>query len=136
MWKANVKKLMSSMIVCWLQMSSSPLSKKRRLSGTETKTGSHCSSSNSVRTDLSHTPANVSTDTMTLYLLININKLIELMNWLQALLFLLRAWLRMAMMLRLMKACTPDNCKQNLSGIFLLMKENWQTLSIYYWAGC
>ncbi|KAJ4934953.1 hypothetical protein JOQ06_007733 [Pogonophryne albipinna] len=39
-------------------MSSSPLSKKRRLSGTETKTGSHCSSSNSVRTDLSHTPAN------------------------------------------------------------------------------
>uniref|UniRef100_A0A8C5HKI7 E1 ubiquitin-activating enzyme n=1 Tax=Gouania willdenowi TaxID=441366 RepID=A0A8C5HKI7_GOUWI len=33
-------------------MSSSPLSKKRRLSGTETKTGSHCSSSNSVRTDL------------------------------------------------------------------------------------
>ncbi|KAF6719684.1 Ubiquitin-like modifier-activating enzyme 1 [Oryzias melastigma] len=40
------------------QMSSSPLSKKRRLSGTETKTGSHCSSSNSVRTDLSHTPAN------------------------------------------------------------------------------
>ncbi|KAF0036226.1 hypothetical protein F2P81_011538 [Scophthalmus maximus] len=41
-----------------LIMSSSPLSKKRRLSGTETKTGSHCSSSNSVRTDLSHTPAN------------------------------------------------------------------------------
>ncbi|GLD46156.1 ubiquitin-like modifier-activating enzyme 1 [Lates japonicus] len=41
-----------------LLMSSSPLSKKRRLSGTETKTGSHCSSSNSVRTDLSHTPAN------------------------------------------------------------------------------
>ncbi|XP_077369679.1 ubiquitin-like modifier-activating enzyme 1 isoform X1 [Festucalex cinctus] len=39
-------------------MSSPPLSKKRRLSGTETKTGSHCSSSNSVRTDLSHTPAN------------------------------------------------------------------------------
>ncbi|KAG8002640.1 Ubiquitin-like modifier-activating enzyme 1 [Nibea albiflora] len=39
-------------------MSSSPLSKKRRLSGSETKTGSHCSSSNSVRTDLSHTPAN------------------------------------------------------------------------------
>uniref|UniRef100_A0A669DFI3 E1 ubiquitin-activating enzyme n=1 Tax=Oreochromis niloticus TaxID=8128 RepID=A0A669DFI3_ORENI len=39
-------------------LSSSPLSKKRRLSGTETKTGSHCSSSNSVRTDLSHTPAN------------------------------------------------------------------------------
>ncbi|KAM9342996.1 ubiquitin-like modifier-activating enzyme 1 isoform 1-T2 [Pholidichthys leucotaenia] len=39
-------------------MSSSPLSKKRRLSGTETKTGSHCSSSNSVRTDLSYTPAN------------------------------------------------------------------------------
>uniref|UniRef100_A0A667WTV5 E1 ubiquitin-activating enzyme n=1 Tax=Myripristis murdjan TaxID=586833 RepID=A0A667WTV5_9TELE len=37
-------------------MSSSPLSKKRRLSGTETKTGSHCSSSNSVRTELSHTP--------------------------------------------------------------------------------
>ncbi|XP_061835896.1 ubiquitin-like modifier-activating enzyme 1 isoform X1 [Nerophis lumbriciformis] len=39
-------------------MSSSPPSKKRRLSGTETKTGSNCSSSNSVRTDLSHTPAN------------------------------------------------------------------------------
>ncbi|XP_062871211.1 ubiquitin-like modifier-activating enzyme 1 [Trichomycterus rosablanca] len=39
-------------------MSSSPLSKKRRLSGSETKTGSHCSSSNSVRTELSHTPAN------------------------------------------------------------------------------
>uniref|UniRef100_A0AAQ5YQU2 E1 ubiquitin-activating enzyme n=1 Tax=Amphiprion ocellaris TaxID=80972 RepID=A0AAQ5YQU2_AMPOC len=48
-------------------MSSSPLSKKRRLSGTETKTGSHCSSSNSVRTDLSHTPANVSTNTSALY---------------------------------------------------------------------
>ncbi|KAJ8411991.1 hypothetical protein AAFF_G00142580 [Aldrovandia affinis] len=40
------------------QMSSSPLSKKRRVSGSETKTGSHCSSSNSVRTQLSHTPAN------------------------------------------------------------------------------
>uniref|UniRef100_A0A673L9T9 E1 ubiquitin-activating enzyme n=1 Tax=Sinocyclocheilus rhinocerous TaxID=307959 RepID=A0A673L9T9_9TELE len=40
-------------------MSSSPLSKKRRVSGSETKTGSHCSSSNSVRTELSHTPANV-----------------------------------------------------------------------------
>ncbi|KAF3860507.1 hypothetical protein F7725_000762 [Dissostichus mawsoni] len=41
-------------------MSSSPLSKKRRLSGTETKTGSHCSSSNSVRTDLSiHLPTYV-----------------------------------------------------------------------------
>ncbi|MCI4387400.1 hypothetical protein PGIGA_G00073530 [Pangasianodon gigas] len=39
-------------------MSSSPLSKKRRVSGSETKTGSHCSSSNSVRTELSHTPAN------------------------------------------------------------------------------
>ncbi|KAG7279855.1 hypothetical protein CRUP_016182 [Coryphaenoides rupestris] len=39
-------------------MSSSPLSKKRRLSGTETKTESHCSSSNSVKTELSHTPAN------------------------------------------------------------------------------
>uniref|UniRef100_A0A8C1TDW8 Ubiquitin-activating enzyme E1 n=1 Tax=Cyprinus carpio TaxID=7962 RepID=A0A8C1TDW8_CYPCA len=36
----------------------SPLSKKRRVSGSETKTGSHCSSSNSVRTELSHTPAN------------------------------------------------------------------------------
>uniref|UniRef100_A0A3P8P6T0 E1 ubiquitin-activating enzyme n=2 Tax=Astatotilapia calliptera TaxID=8154 RepID=A0A3P8P6T0_ASTCA len=46
------------MMVVNAQMSSSPLSKKRRLSGTETKTGSHCSSSNSVRTDLSHTPAN------------------------------------------------------------------------------
>ncbi|TSM04843.1 Ubiquitin-like modifier-activating enzyme 1 [Bagarius yarrelli] len=41
-----------------LLMSSSPLSKKRRVSGSETKTGSHCSSSNSVRTELSHTPAN------------------------------------------------------------------------------
>ncbi|KAI4901519.1 hypothetical protein NFI96_033436 [Prochilodus magdalenae] len=39
-------------------MSSSPLSKKRRVTGSETKTGSHCSSSNSVRTELSHTPAN------------------------------------------------------------------------------
>uniref|UniRef100_A0A4W4EV33 E1 ubiquitin-activating enzyme n=1 Tax=Electrophorus electricus TaxID=8005 RepID=A0A4W4EV33_ELEEL len=39
-------------------MSSSPLSKKRRVSGSETKTGSHCSSSYSVRTELSHTPAN------------------------------------------------------------------------------
>ncbi|KAJ3586743.1 hypothetical protein NHX12_013137 [Muraenolepis orangiensis] len=39
-------------------MSSSPLSKKRRLSGTETKTESHSSSSNSVKTELSHTPAN------------------------------------------------------------------------------
>ncbi|XP_056446749.1 ubiquitin-like modifier-activating enzyme 1 [Gadus chalcogrammus] len=38
-------------------MSSSPLSKKRRLSGTETKTESNCSSSNS-KTELSHTPAN------------------------------------------------------------------------------
>ncbi|XP_053551798.1 ubiquitin-like modifier-activating enzyme 1 [Bombina bombina] len=33
-------------------MSSSPLSKKRRVSGSDTKTGSNCSSSNSVRTDL------------------------------------------------------------------------------------
>ncbi|CAL8368052.1 unnamed protein product [Lota lota] len=39
-------------------MSSSPLSKKRRLSGTETKTESNSSSSNSVKTELSHTPAN------------------------------------------------------------------------------
>ncbi|XP_015195731.1 ubiquitin-like modifier-activating enzyme 1 [Lepisosteus oculatus] len=39
-------------------MSSSPLSKKRRVSGPETKTGSHCSSANSVRTELSHNPAN------------------------------------------------------------------------------
>ncbi|XP_067095824.1 ubiquitin-like modifier-activating enzyme 1 isoform X1 [Osmerus mordax] len=39
-------------------MSSSPLSKKRRVSGSETKTGSHCSSSNSVTTELPHTPAN------------------------------------------------------------------------------
>ncbi|XP_041953675.1 ubiquitin-like modifier-activating enzyme 1 isoform X3 [Alosa sapidissima] len=39
-------------------MSSSPLSKKRRLSGSETKTGSHCSSSNSVRTEPSYTPSN------------------------------------------------------------------------------
>ncbi|XP_063064036.1 ubiquitin-like modifier-activating enzyme 1 [Engraulis encrasicolus] len=39
-------------------MSSSPLSRKRRLSGSETKTGSHCSSSKSVRTELSYTPAN------------------------------------------------------------------------------
>nr|XP_046220694.1 ubiquitin-like modifier-activating enzyme 1 isoform X1 [Oncorhynchus gorbuscha] len=39
-------------------MSSSPLSKKRRVSDSETKTGSHCSSSNSVRTELSHTPSN------------------------------------------------------------------------------
>ncbi|KAL4623620.1 ubiquitin-like modifier-activating enzyme 1 [Arapaima gigas] len=39
-------------------MSSSPLSKKRRVSGSET-TGSHCSS-NSVRSELSHIPANVS----------------------------------------------------------------------------
>ncbi|XP_031421812.1 ubiquitin-like modifier-activating enzyme 1 isoform X2 [Clupea harengus] len=39
-------------------MSSSPLSKKRRLSGSETKTGSHCSSSNSVRTELPYTPSN------------------------------------------------------------------------------
>uniref|UniRef100_A0A4W5K750 Uncharacterized protein n=1 Tax=Hucho hucho TaxID=62062 RepID=A0A4W5K750_9TELE len=39
-------------------MSSSPLSKKRRVSDSETKTGSHCSSSNSVRTELSHTPTN------------------------------------------------------------------------------
>uniref|UniRef100_A0A8C9VVV5 E1 ubiquitin-activating enzyme n=1 Tax=Scleropages formosus TaxID=113540 RepID=A0A8C9VVV5_SCLFO len=37
-------------------MSSSPLSKKRRLSGSET-TGSHCSS-NSVRSELSHIPTN------------------------------------------------------------------------------
>uniref|UniRef100_A0A8C9TMC4 E1 ubiquitin-activating enzyme n=1 Tax=Scleropages formosus TaxID=113540 RepID=A0A8C9TMC4_SCLFO len=41
-------------------MSSSPLSKKRRLSGSET-TGSHCSS-NSVRSELSHIPTNVSTN--------------------------------------------------------------------------
>uniref|UniRef100_A0AAZ3Q2E3 E1 ubiquitin-activating enzyme n=1 Tax=Oncorhynchus tshawytscha TaxID=74940 RepID=A0AAZ3Q2E3_ONCTS len=40
------------------RMSSSPLSKKRRVSDSETKTGSHCSSSNSVRTELSHTPTN------------------------------------------------------------------------------
>uniref|UniRef100_A0A8C9TE48 E1 ubiquitin-activating enzyme n=1 Tax=Scleropages formosus TaxID=113540 RepID=A0A8C9TE48_SCLFO len=43
-------------------MSSSPLSKKRRLSGSET-TGSHCSS-NSVRSELSHIPTNVSTNGM------------------------------------------------------------------------
>ncbi|KAK0154782.1 Ubiquitin-like modifier-activating enzyme 1 [Merluccius polli] len=46
------------MLRCAPQMSSSPLSKKRRLSGTETKTESHSSSSNSVKTELSHTPAN------------------------------------------------------------------------------
>uniref|UniRef100_A0AAZ3SI01 E1 ubiquitin-activating enzyme n=1 Tax=Oncorhynchus tshawytscha TaxID=74940 RepID=A0AAZ3SI01_ONCTS len=46
-------------------MSSSPLSKKRRVSDSETKTGSHCSSSNSVRTELSHTPTNVRTHTHT-----------------------------------------------------------------------
>ncbi|XP_075438311.1 ubiquitin-like modifier-activating enzyme 1, partial [Ascaphus truei] len=39
-------------------MSSSPLSKKPRMSGSETKTGSNCSSSNSVRTDLTAAPAN------------------------------------------------------------------------------
>ncbi|MGH0152907.1 UNVERIFIED_CONTAM: hypothetical protein FKN15_032581 [Acipenser sinensis] len=43
-------------------MSSSPLSKKRRVSESETKTGSNCSSSSSVRTELpcttSSTPAN------------------------------------------------------------------------------
>ncbi|KAG5836012.1 hypothetical protein ANANG_G00250080 [Anguilla anguilla] len=39
-------------------MSSSPLSKKRRVSGSETKTGSHCSSSNSVRTELPQNPTN------------------------------------------------------------------------------
>ena len=50
--------------VCF-QMSSSPLSKKRRVSDSETKTGSHCSSSNSVRTELSHTPTNVRTHTHT-----------------------------------------------------------------------
>ncbi|RXM96682.1 Ubiquitin-like modifier-activating enzyme 1 [Acipenser ruthenus] len=45
-----------------MQMSSSPLSKKRRVSESETKTGSNCSSSSSVRTELpcttSSTPAN------------------------------------------------------------------------------
>ncbi|KAK6467250.1 ubiquitin-like modifier-activating enzyme 1 isoform X1 [Huso huso] len=45
-----------------LLMSSSPLSKKRRVSESETKTGSNCSSSSSVRTELpcttSSTPAN------------------------------------------------------------------------------
>lgn len=39
-------------------MSSSPLHKKRRVSGSETKTGSNCSSSISVKTDLSAPPAN------------------------------------------------------------------------------
>uniref|UniRef100_A0A6Q2Y9S3 E1 ubiquitin-activating enzyme n=1 Tax=Esox lucius TaxID=8010 RepID=A0A6Q2Y9S3_ESOLU len=39
-------------------MSSSPLSKKRRVSDSETKTGSNCSSSNSLTTELAHTPAN------------------------------------------------------------------------------
>lgn len=39
-------------------MSSSPLHKKRRVSGSETKTGSNCSSSISVKTDLSTPPAN------------------------------------------------------------------------------
>ncbi|KAL1020527.1 hypothetical protein UPYG_G00001240 [Umbra pygmaea] len=39
-------------------MSSSPLSKKRRVSDSETKTGSHCSSSNSLTTELGHTPVN------------------------------------------------------------------------------
>ncbi|KAJ8259981.1 hypothetical protein GJAV_G00175680 [Gymnothorax javanicus] len=41
-----------------LLMSSSPLSKKRRVSGSETKTGLHCSSSNSVRAELPHNPSN------------------------------------------------------------------------------
>ncbi|XP_006004027.1 ubiquitin-like modifier-activating enzyme 1 [Latimeria chalumnae] len=39
-------------------MSSSPLSKKRRVSGSETKTGSNCSSSNSIRTESLAAPAN------------------------------------------------------------------------------
>ncbi|XP_029466459.1 ubiquitin-like modifier-activating enzyme 1 [Rhinatrema bivittatum] len=39
-------------------MSSSPLSKKRRVSGSETKTGSNFSSANSIRTDLTAAPAN------------------------------------------------------------------------------
>ncbi|XP_054859377.1 ubiquitin-like modifier-activating enzyme 1 [Eublepharis macularius] len=39
-------------------MSSSPLSKKRRLSESETKTGSNCSSGKSVQTDLREAPAN------------------------------------------------------------------------------
>lgn len=44
---------------CSAQMSSSPLSKKRRLSESETKTGSNCSSGKSVQTDLREAPANV-----------------------------------------------------------------------------
>ncbi|OCT66815.1 hypothetical protein XELAEV_180381002mg, partial [Xenopus laevis] len=39
-------------------MSSSPLSKKRRVSASETKTGSNCSSSNSVSPDHQPAPAN------------------------------------------------------------------------------
>ncbi|XP_069501606.1 ubiquitin-like modifier-activating enzyme 1 [Ambystoma mexicanum] len=39
-------------------MSSSPLSKKRRVSGSEPKTGSNCSSAISVKTDLTTAPAN------------------------------------------------------------------------------
>ncbi|KAF7243862.1 Ubiquitin-like modifier-activating enzyme 1 [Varanus komodoensis] len=39
-------------------MSSSPLSKKRRVSDSETKTGSNCSSGKSVQTDLREAPAN------------------------------------------------------------------------------
>ncbi|KAG5837872.1 hypothetical protein ANANG_G00217670 [Anguilla anguilla] len=39
-------------------MSSSPLSKKRRVSGSETKTVPHCSSSYSVRSQPTHTPEN------------------------------------------------------------------------------
>ncbi|KAJ8257245.1 hypothetical protein GJAV_G00183520 [Gymnothorax javanicus] len=39
-------------------MSSSPLSKKRRVSGSETKTVPHCSSSSSVRSQQTHTPEN------------------------------------------------------------------------------
>ncbi|KAK6308641.1 hypothetical protein J4Q44_G00219120 [Coregonus suidteri] len=53
----NLKDLEKARIISDV-MSSSPLSKKRRVSDSETKTGSHCSSSNSVRTELSHTPAN------------------------------------------------------------------------------
>uniref|UniRef100_A0A8C3F3V9 E1 ubiquitin-activating enzyme n=1 Tax=Chrysemys picta bellii TaxID=8478 RepID=A0A8C3F3V9_CHRPI len=41
-------------------MSSSPLSKKRRVSGSEPKTGSNCSSGNSVQSDPRAAPANVS----------------------------------------------------------------------------
>uniref|UniRef100_A0A8C9WD37 E1 ubiquitin-activating enzyme n=1 Tax=Scleropages formosus TaxID=113540 RepID=A0A8C9WD37_SCLFO len=50
-------------------MSSSPLSKKRRLSGSET-TGSHCSS-NSVRSELSHIPTNSSGCNRALHLVLS-----------------------------------------------------------------